>query len=199
MARYFAYKNRGDLAVLWIPANSESEMTRAFEQYAKQICGAGCDYSEPVSLVSQILVEHFSGHWLVVFDGLDDPSINIQRYLFGNLPASKVLITTRHKDLASQIETPHVLQVNPLDENTAQDFLNLYINPSRILGAENLGQQEELPVGEKEARKRIVKELGGLPLAISIVGAFLRKDNGIPSMTCEAYLTLANEGKDVLP
>jgi len=197
MARYFAYKNRGDVASLWIPASSNSEIIKSFEEYAKQICGENRDYSEPVSFVGQKLSKQCPGQWLVVFDGLDDPSISIERYLSA-LPASKLLFTTRHKDLASQIPGAYVLHVTPLDENTAEDLLNTYITSTPVSATTNKASQKELPVEEKGAKRRIVKELGGLPLAISIVGASMREDNGIPSMNCQAYLTWSDEAKDVL-
>lgn len=200
MARHFAYKNQGDMAVLWILANSELNIIQGFKQYAMQICGENGDYSEPVSLVGQLLSDRFPGQWLVVFDGLDDPSINIQRFLFADLPASKILVTTRNKDLAFQIGSSHdhILQINALDENAAQELLNTYIISRPGLATEYRGQQKELSAWEKDARRHIVKELGGLPLAISIVGASMSKDNGDSSMTCQSYLTWSDEAKDLL-
>ena len=198
MARHFAHKNLGNMAVLWIPAGSEPEMIRGFEQYAKQISGEDSNYSEPVSYVGQLLLERFSGEWLVVFDGLDDPSINIHRYLFADLPVSNILVTTRHKDLASQIGATHVLKVNALEDNTALDLLNTYITSRPGPATQNEGHQEELPIEEREARRRIVKELGGLPLATSVIGASMRKDIGIPGLNCQAYLTWSNEAQVAL-
>jgi hypothetical protein len=58
--------------------------------------------------------------------------------------------------------------------------------------------QEEQTLPETDARRRIVKELGGLPLAIAIVGAALRKDGGISSINSQAYLAWADEVKDIL-
>lgn len=198
MARHFAYKNRGDMAVLWIQADSEPDITRGFEQYAKQIYRENGNYPEPVSFVGQLLSLRFPGKWLVILDGLDDPSINVHRYLFADLPVSKILVTTRRKDLASQIEATHVLHVNALEGHTAQDLLNTYIISRPGPDTTNRGHQEELPVGENEARRRVVKELGGLPLAISVVGASMRGDNGIPSLNCQAYLTWSDEDKVIL-
>jgi hypothetical protein len=186
------------MALLWIPANSESEMTHLFEEYAKQISGEDGNHPEPVSLVGRLLSERFPGKWLVVFDGLDDPSINIHRYLFSDLPNSRILVTTRRKDLASQIGATHQLPVNPLDENAALDLLSTYIVSKPSLTIKNGALQKELTVAERAVRRSIVKSLGGLPLAISIVGASMREDNDIPGMDCQSYLTWSDEAKDVL-
>lgn len=94
MARHFAQQNQGDMAVLWIPAATEAEMIIAFKHYAQQISGKDADYPEPVSLVGRLLSEKYPGNWVVIFDGLDDASINFQRYKFADLPASKILVTT---------------------------------------------------------------------------------------------------------
>lgn len=66
------------MAIRWLPANSESEMIKAFEKFATPICHVGCDKSEPVSLVGQLLLKRFPGHWLLVFHGVNDPLISIQ-------------------------------------------------------------------------------------------------------------------------
>lgn len=196
MARYFAYKNGEDMPILWIPATSELEIQRSFEVYAKQICGEDVDHTEPVTLVRQRLSQLFPGHWLVVFDGLDDQFVNIQRYLFADIPGGKILITTRRKDLAGEISATHELQVKPLDMSTAEDLLDAYI--MRTPPTEDEMHQEKISTQERDARRHIVKELGGLPLAISILGASMRPGNGNPRMNCQAYLTWSDEGKDGL-
>lgn len=198
MARSFAYNAQKTMAILWIPGNSEAAIKQAFEQYARQICGNDQQYPEPMPLIARQLSERFSGRWLVVFDSLDAPLINIQRYLFADLGESKILITTRNNDLASYIKATHVRQMNPLNEHIGQDLLNVYMNTdSASLTAGQAVQEEQTPQ-ETDARRRIVKELGGLPLAIAIVGAALRKESGIPSINSQAYLAWADEVKDIL-
>ncbi|MCJ1438071.1 hypothetical protein MMC27_007458 [Xylographa pallens] len=198
MARSFAYNAQKTITILWIPGNSEAAIKQAFEQYARQICGNNQQYSEPMPLIARQLSESFSGQWLIVFDGLDAPLINIQQYLFADLGESKILITTRNKDLASYIKATHVLQVNPLNEKIGQDLLNVYINTGSASLTVGQAVQEEQTPTETDARRRIVKELGGLPLAIAIVGAALRKESGIPSINSQTYLTWADEVKDIL-
>lgn len=198
MARSFAYNVQKTMAILWIPGDSEATIKKAFEQYARQLYGDGQQHSEPMSLIVLELSKRFPGQWLVVFDGLDAPLINIQQYLFTDLGESKILITTRNKDLATYINATHVHPMVPLNEEVGQDLLNVYINTgSALLDAGQAALDGQTHQGAN-ARKRIVRELGGLPLAIAIVGAALRKEPGIPSVNSQAYLTWADEVKDNL-
>jgi hypothetical protein len=198
MARSFAYNAQKTMVVLWIPGNSEVAIKQAFEQYARQICGNDQQYLEPMPLVASQLSQRFPDQWLVVFDGLDDSLINIQKYLFADLEESKILITTRNKDLASYIKATHVLRMDPLDERIGENLLNMYINTGSASLTAGQAVHEEQTVQETNARRRIVKELGGLPLAIAIVGAALRKESNMPSINSQAYLAWTDEVKDIL-
>jgi hypothetical protein len=184
------------MAVLWIPSSSEAAIKQAFEQYARQMCGNDQQYSEPVHLIAHQLSKRFPNQWLVVFDGLDDPLINVQQYTFTDLSASKILITTRNKDLASVLNTPYIWRMKPLDEQNGQDLLNMYLNTNSASVTPGQAAQEEQTHQEIDARRHIVKELAGLPLAIAIVGAALQKGNGIRSIDGQVYLAWSDEVKD---
>ena len=198
MARSFAYNAQKTRVILWIPGTSEAAIKQAFEQYAMQLWGSDQQCSEPMSFIARQLCERFSGHCLIVFDGLDIPLINIQQYLFADIKQIQILVTTRNKDLASYIKATHVLQMNPLNKQLSQDLLNVYMDTdSTSLTAGQAVQAVQTPQ-ERDARRRIVKELGGLPLAIAIVGVALRKESGIRSINSQAYLAWADEVKDIL-
>jgi hypothetical protein len=198
MARSFAYNAQKTMVVLWIPGNSEAAIKQAFEQYARQICGNDQQYLNPMPLIAHQLTQRFSDQWLVVFDGLDASLINIQKYLFAGLEESKILITTTNEDLASYINATHVLPMDPLNEQSGENLLNVYMNTDSASLAAGQAVQEEQTFQEKDARRRIVKELGGLPLAIAIVGAALRKERDIPSINSQAYLAWTDDVKDIL-
>jgi len=130
----------------------------------------------------------------VIFDGLSAPLINIQQYLFADLGESKILITTRNQDLASYIKATHVLSINPLEGLSGQELLSLHL----ASGSDSATVSQT--AGEIEARRRIVDELGGLPLAISIVGAALRQGSSSrsPNISSQAYLGWSDNVKDIL-
>ncbi|KAH3958541.1 hypothetical protein HBH98_078060 [Parastagonospora nodorum] len=198
MARSFAYNAQNTMVVLWIPGNSEAAINQAFEQYARQICGDDQQYLEPMPLIASQLSQRFPDQWLVVFDGLDASLINIQKYLFADLEEGKILITTRNKDLASYVKATHVLRMDPLGERISENLLDMYMNTGSASLAADQAVHEEQSVQETNARRRIVKELGGLPLAIAIVGAALRKEKNMPSINSQAYLAWTDEVKDIL-
>ncbi|KAF3158656.1 hypothetical protein TWF788_004544 [Orbilia oligospora] len=186
MARYFAYQKRDKMSVLWIMASSKETMAKGFEQYARQIRGEGHALSQPVSIIRQFLSKRFDGRWLLILDGLDDTTIDIERYIFNGLPNAKILVTTRYTKVASHIGATYVLQVNSLNLNNAQQLLSQYINP--ISTDINPTKGSDPPQEEADARAQLVAELGGLPLAISIIGAALRDGTGVSSMNCQTYL-----------
>ncbi|KAF3155147.1 hypothetical protein TWF569_009684 [Orbilia oligospora] len=109
MARYFAYKKRDEMTVLWITASSKETMAKGFEQYARQIRGEGHALSQPVSIIRQLLSQNFDGRWLLILDGLDDTTIDIEQYIFNGLPNAKILVTTGYTKVASHIGATYVL------------------------------------------------------------------------------------------
>lgn len=92
----------------------------------------------------------------MILNELDDSFINIQPYLFTDLPVCKVLITTRHMDLASHIKNAHILHVGSLHGQMACDFLDIYIASAPSSAIEREANQKELVAEEKDARKRII-------------------------------------------
>ncbi|RVD80592.1 uncharacterized protein DFL_008487 [Arthrobotrys flagrans] len=196
MARHLAYRKGDKMAVLWITASSKETIIKGFKQYARQICGERRSLSQPVSIIHQFLSKHFDGRWLLILDGLDDPNVDIGQYIFNGLPNAKVLVTTRYTQVANRIGATCVLQINPLNEGKGTVLLSKYINP--ISTGENSALETELPREETDARIQLVHELGGLPLAISIIGAALRDRNDIPSTSCQAYFKWRAETQDDL-
>ncbi|KAK4902486.1 hypothetical protein LTR49_027008 [Elasticomyces elasticus] len=151
-----------------------------------------------MSLLGGLLDERFPGRWLVVFGALDVPLINIQQYLFTDMEDSKILITTRNSDLAPSIKATHDIPMSPLDEKLGGDLLDMYINTESTSSTAGQAVQVVQTIEERSARIRIVKELGGLPLAIAVVGAALRKKTGRRSFSSQAYLAWTDEFKEVL-
>ncbi|KAK6516882.1 hypothetical protein TWF506_006766 [Arthrobotrys conoides] len=182
------------MIVLWITASSKETMIKGFEQYAGQICGEGHDLSQPVSIIHQFLSKKFSGRWVLILDGLDDTDIDIDQYTFNGLQDAKILVTTRYAQVANHIGATHILQVTSLNQNKSQLLRSQYINPISTDG--DPVQENELAQEEINARAQLVHELGGLPLAISIIGAALRDRTGASSMSCRAYLKWPAEVQD---
>lgn len=188
MARYFAQLTKEDMPILWIPSTSESEIVASFSKYAQQLSSRELGYSNPISIIQERIAELFAVDWLVIFDGLDDPAIDIQQYLFPNEETSKILITTQNQRVASNIVATHRMQVLPLEEKAAENLLDVTISD----GSEN--EADFISTEERVARKEVVQQLGHLPLAIAIVGAVIRDS----PITCRDYLSLTSSFQDDL-
>jgi hypothetical protein len=197
MARHFAHKNRNLLSVLWIPADSESQITRAFESYAKQLYGNRGSYDEPTSLVRDKLGELYGAQWLVVYDGRDESSLrNHLHTLLDGITEGKLLVTPRNMHLAKEIANDHIFLVNRLDERGGEQLLLNYLSTSpRLKQAESSSQDTE-DSNESDMRRRIVNELGGFPVPISAIGAFLRNSRNA-STSCRDFLTWAQQDREM--
>ncbi|KAI1654754.1 hypothetical protein F4813DRAFT_194925 [Daldinia decipiens] len=162
IALAYAYQRLGDLdAVFWIPA----ENTYTIQQSFSQIAISALKLPRAVPQANQqnmILVldwlQNTSAKWLLIFDNVDDHSV-----LESCWPASKhgaVLVTTRDVLVASlPIDTG--LEVNEFNNEEGAKFL-LHVALSR-----------QCVDGELEAARRVTELLGGLPLALNQMAAFI--------------------------
>ncbi|XXG62243.1 hypothetical protein AAC387_Pa05g0646 [Persea americana] len=80
---------------------------------------------------------------------------------------SKVVLTTRYRDVCHKMETDEEIKVEPLSEKKAWSFFH-----------EKVGEVADSPCILPLA-KRVVGESGGLPLAITVIGASLRKEDNV--------------------
>ena len=195
MARYFANREQSERAILWIPSGSEPEIRSAFSEYSRILTGQDQEPANFVTTVGELLEELFPQNWVLIFDGLDDPSgIQLETYMFPNLPSVKILITSQNANISDRVNasTNHVMQVSPLTEEDAVELLAMTAaRPPR----DHLTNAPITAV-EKAARKRVVRDLGYLPVAISIVGAILRGSFWSPPISCETYLRRCDESRE---
>ncbi|RLM70180.1 putative disease resistance protein RGA3 [Panicum miliaceum] len=134
---------------------------------------AGRDHGEErdISLLVRTLTEALSAsNFLVVMDDIwsDEAWSNVLsvpiRNANQNKPGSRVLVTTRLKDLASKMgESFHQHHVSPFDEEDAWSLLKKQLTPNQVVGIEEL----------KNIGMDILKKCNGLPLAIKVIGGLL--------------------------
>ncbi|KAF4448411.1 phosphorylase superfamily protein [Fusarium austroafricanum] len=193
MARYFANQEQATKAILWIPSGSELEIRAAFSEYSKILTSRDREPTNFVSVVGERLNELFANNWIIIFDGLDDHSaIPLETYTFPHLPSGKILITTQNASICDRINASHVMKVTPLDEKAAEDLLIMTTARPGNVNTANISES----TGEAQARKRVLRELGYLPAAISIVAGILRGSLGSPQISCEMYLQRCDEARD---
>ncbi|MEH2085738.1 tetratricopeptide repeat protein [Nostoc sp.] len=100
-------------------------------------------------------------HWregdvLVVLDDLNDYS-KVETYLPPQLPRFKVLITTR-----LQLDLPQSFTLNVLGESAGVELLQLWV-------------REKVTEESATAAKKLCERLGYLPLALNLVGRYIKK------------------------
>lgn len=166
IALAYAYQRLGDLdAVFWISA----ENTCTIQQNFSRIAVSALKLPKAVPQANQqnmILVldwlQNTSAKWLLIFDNVDDHSV-----LDNCWPASKhgaVLVTIRDVLVASlPIDTG--LEVNEFNSEEGAEFL-LHMTLSR--------QRVD---GELQAARLVTEVLGGLPLALNQMAAFINARN----------------------
>lgn len=95
-------------------------------------------------------------HWLIVFDGADNPDINLRKYIPKSSRGS-VLVTTRNRAL-SAIAKNNAIQIKEMDEDEAVLLLH---------------RVSALHPRSSEESRRIVRDLGCLALAVAQAGGYL--------------------------
>ncbi|KAH6873475.1 hypothetical protein B0T10DRAFT_466260 [Thelonectria olida] len=193
LARYFAHQEQATKAILWIPLGSEREIRAAFSEYSKILTSRDQEPPNFVSAVGERLNDLFTDNWIIIFDGLDDPStIPLETYIFPHLPSGKILVTTQNASIYDRINSNHGMQVTPLDEKAAEELLLMTAARLANVNTANISESK----GEAQARKQLLRELGYLPAAISVVGGILRGSLGSPQISCEMYLQRCDQARD---
>ncbi|KAF9777056.1 hypothetical protein IL306_004668 [Fusarium sp. DS 682] len=130
---------------------------------------------------------------MTFFDGLDDHSaIPLETYIFPHLRSGNVLITTQNATIYDRINATQIMQVTSLDEKAVEELLLMTaVRPANVNVA-NISES----TGEVQARKQVLRELGYLPAAISVVAGILRGSPGSPQISCETYLRRCQEARD---
>ncbi|KAG2563229.1 putative disease resistance protein RGA3 [Panicum virgatum] len=145
----------------------DAELLRSAIKHADRDLGEELDMSLFVRTLTDALS---ASKFLVVMDDIwsDEAWSNVLciaiRNASRNKPGSRVLVTTRLKDLASKMgESFHQHHVSPLDEEDAWSLLKKQLTPDQVVGIEQL----------KNIGMDILKKCDGLPLAIKVIGGLL--------------------------
>ncbi|MCJ1478678.1 hypothetical protein MMC13_007359 [Lambiella insularis] len=172
--------------VFWVYAGTSARFHQAFEEIGSRLRVPGC--SDPNVDKSEVVKKWLSGEnspcWLMMLDNADDTSlfyaeksraeeeenVSLARYLPVS-PNGKILITTRDTRLAERLANRRKpLCVQPMRLEDAADLLS-----SKLPGVESLSTDS----------KKLLTELGFLPLAITQAAAFISEN----FMSIETYLS----------
>jgi tetratricopeptide (TPR) repeat protein len=155
----YAYRHRDDYAfIFWVGAESEGTLDRDYGEIARRLDLAAKEAPETEAVregVKRWLTEHTD--YLLILDDADDPPL-LAPYL-PPAPAGHVLVASRARDLSAlRVEQP--LRLAALPEDEAVEFL---------LTRAGRGEHP----AEWAAASKLAKQLGGLPLALELAGAYI--------------------------
>ncbi|KAL1538104.1 putative late blight resistance protein R1A-3 isoform X2 [Salvia divinorum] len=135
------------------------EVLRQLDQYAGENLSEG--------ELGEVLYKHFFGRkYLIVLDDMWSVEAwdGVRRFLPDNKNGSRIVVTTRLSNLASNLPNSNRIEMNLLDEAHSWDLFS-----SIVFG------EEGCPLEMEKIGKKIVRTCKGLPLSIVVIGGFLAK------------------------
>ncbi|KAG7009655.1 hypothetical protein G7Y79_00002g007700 [Physcia stellaris] len=165
-------------SVIWIQATSIESLEEGYNTVVGQlgIQGSGANEVDIKKLVQDILSEDSAGHWILVFDNVDDinmwidkPTIETQQSvrLIDYISRSKfgrVIFTTRDRKVGVELAHQNVIDLSQVNEDTATRMLR------------NLLRRKELVDSEPVDTKAMLAWLTYLPLAIAQAAAYINEN-----------------------
>lgn len=190
LARQYVYKNRRKFqcGIFWIQSKSREEREQAFWNIHQKVLAR----ESPEACISINGMERYwiaevkawfeARHdWLIVFDGLvidrDEDTAEIQDFVPDSTDSSIIYIS-RAKNLESKqrLLRPFPIKVPPLRDEDARKLL---------FKTQNIKEPSD---AEVKSAKAIVKQVGGLPLAIDAISHRLADTNErLPMFSFKSY------------
>ena len=147
--------------VFWIDASSHESMTTSLKgissMHAAQASGVDGSVESALQWMS-----YLPGEWLVVFDNADNPPPEVVAKFFPPGNRGSVLITSQNQSMGLRIVPfENRIEINEMEE---PDAIALLLKASFLdASAQHL-----------QAARRIVTELGCIPLAVDHAGAYIQ-------------------------
>jgi len=159
-------------AVLWIRADTEENVIASFLHIAESLRlfpGQETSRSRIVAELQRWLTSH-SG-WLLIWDNLEDMEV-LHRYLPPTHQGA-ILVTTRLQAVGTQVQG---IELSPM---TREEGILFLLRRAKILGqqaghdrVQHLAKQR---LSEYSTAGELVETMGGLPLALDQVGAYIEE------------------------
>lgn len=181
--------------VFWVHASSAARSEEGYRKVAERVKIPGWDKPEAdiLRLVSNWLCDEANGHWVMIVDNADDPSVfshqgdgsaskdgssssapqaNSLSDFLPQSPSGSILITSRNRELAYKLteSTSDIIKVNPMDQGHALALLQ------KKLGTDL----------ERDDEVELLQTLDYMPLAITQAAAYISQR--APRTTVSRYL-----------
>ncbi|GLT56948.1 hypothetical protein SLA2020_299600 [Shorea laevis] len=155
----------------WVCVTEDFDVHRITKAILEYVTGENCDLQELTRLQEKLQDKLLGQQFLLVLDDIwnDEDYASwetLQRPFLAGAPGSKIIITTRSKDVGRMIRADD--RVRDLSLLKDDDCLSLFAQIA--LEAKNFDKYPNL----KGVGEQIVKKCGGLPLAIKTLSGLLR-------------------------
>jgi len=169
LARHYVHKNRKRFpgGIFWISAKSKEGMLQAFWDIKQKVVARDspnlCDGVNGKDFCQLVKTWFESRHeWLMVFDGItvekDEDTTDLGKFIPDSKDSSIIYISrARNLESKQRLLRPFPIKVGPLKEEEAKKLLFKELHIKKPTEAEN-----------KKATE-LVKQIGGLPLAINAI------------------------------
>lgn len=161
----YAYRSQQDYqTVFWGQADSSEALLSGYTAMAKELNLPQKDQQDQTFIVHAVL-QWLKTHtrWLLVLDNVDD--LTVLRKFLPPAPSGHILLTTRAQTMGGLAQ---LIEVDPMEVDTGILFL---LRRTGLLD-KDAPLEAALPDDVTTARK-IVEDLGGLPLALDQAGAYI--------------------------
>ena len=145
--------------VFWVDASSEESITMSLKGISSISAAQGSCLDGSVESVLQWM-SGIQEEWLIVFDNADDTPVYVMERFIPPGNRGNILITSRNRSMRSLILSENIIEINEMEE---ADAISLLLKASYL----------DASAEHTEAAKKIVTELGCMPLAVHQAGAYI--------------------------
>ena len=175
--------------VVWVNAETVDTLITDYRQLLSDLANVEPDMDKSsTEIVDEVRTRLFRSNvpWLLVFDNLEDHSL-LERFIpRGAGTKGHVLVTTRHVDAESRVDSSGTLALGCLHATEAIELLR------RSAGSHNIE-------GPNLAAARVLCEkLGNLPLALSMAATYMRQCEVECSEYLDRYTASETNGESLL-
>ena len=147
--------------IFWVDASSHESITTSLKGLSSistaQAFGVDGSVESVLSWISYITEE-----WLIVFDNAANPSPEVVAKFIPPGNGGNILITSRNRSMGRVVSSENIIEIDEMEES---DAVSLLLKASHMDGL------------LEEDAKRLVVELGCIPLAVEHAGAYIHAGN----------------------
>ena len=146
--------------VFWVDASSEGNIIMSLRGISSISAAQAACLDDSVESVLQ-WISGIQEEWLIVFDNADAPPVYVVERFIPSGNRGNILITSRNESMGRVVPSENIIEINEMEE---ADAITLLLKASHL----------DASAKHMEVAKKIVIELGCMPLAVDQAGAYIR-------------------------